>query len=232
MSWTFGPHGPIESLDDGLWLVQAPLPHQAMSRTCTVARMSDGRLVIHSAIAMDEASMATLESWGEPAFLIVPGGMHRMDAPAFKDRYPGLTVLCPAGARQKVDKVVPVDGDYSDFPDDPAVSLVTAPGCQEREGVMEVRTAQGVTLVFNDLLFNLPHAPGFSGFLMRMLGSSGGPRVTPLGRMLIVKDKGELSRWMVQLSESPDLVRLVPGHGLLVHEQASDVLAEVAAGLR
>ena len=106
MSWTFGPHGPIESLDDGLWLVQAPLPHQAMSRTCTVARMSDGRLVIHSAIAMDEASMATLESWGEPAFLIVPGGMHRMDAPAFKDRYPGLTVLCPAGARQKVEQVV------------------------------------------------------------------------------------------------------------------------------
>ena len=37
------------------------------------ATVSDGRLIIYSAISLDEVEMNALESYGTPAFLIVPG---------------------------------------------------------------------------------------------------------------------------------------------------------------
>ena len=72
----------------------------------TVVRLADGKLVIHNGIALEPAAMAELEAWGTPAYLIVPSPGHRLDAPAYKKRYPSLRVLTPKNARKKVEEVV------------------------------------------------------------------------------------------------------------------------------
>jgi hypothetical protein len=109
--WTVLPHGKLAQIDEGMLTVTGELrmPLGNFPRRMTVVRLRDSRLVIWSAIALDEKEMATLESFGRPAFLIVPNDHHRLDAKAWKDRYPEVRVVAPKGSREKVEEVVPVD---------------------------------------------------------------------------------------------------------------------------
>jgi hypothetical protein len=53
--------------------------------------------------------MERIEALGEPAFLIIPGGFHRLDARPYKARFPKARVVSPSGARDAVSEAVPVD---------------------------------------------------------------------------------------------------------------------------
>ena len=117
--WKVRPHGKLSKIDDGILTVTGPIrmPLGSFPRRMTVVRLRDSRLVVWSAIALDEKEMATLESFGRPAFLVVPNDHHRLDAGAWKERYPQLQVVAPEGSRAKVGKVVPVDTTAPDFGD-------------------------------------------------------------------------------------------------------------------
>jgi hypothetical protein len=178
-----------------------------------VARMGDGRLVIHNAIATDDATRAQIEALGTPAFLIVPSGMHRLDAPAYKKRYPELTVLAPKGSRAKVEEKVRVDGSYEDFPRDDRVRFERIDGVGDVEGAMFVRSDDGVTLVLNDIVFNMDRKRDVLGFLFTtVMGSAPGPRVSRLAKLALVKDKRALRANLERLAATPDLVRLAVAH--------------------
>lgn len=225
--WTVLEHEAPRRLEENLWRVVGELPKMELKRQMCIARRADGRLVIHSAIALSADEMRELESWGEPAFLIVPNGWHRLDAPAYKARYPQIKVYCPAGARKHVEQVVAVDGSYDDFPNDEMVQIEHLEGVKEREGVMQVHSTAGTTLVFNDALFNQPHLPGFFGLVMRLMGSTGDARVTRIGKLLMVSNKRALRAHLLRLARS-DVKRIVPGHGDVIDADAAGVLRGVA----
>ena len=225
------PHGACEELNARLWRVEGRLPRMVLRRVMTLARTGRGEIVVHSAIALEGDLMARIEAWGKPAWLVVPNGFHRLDAPAFKERYPDLKVLCPRGSRKKVEQVVAVDGTYEDFPADPHVRLETLAGTGEREGVMVVESEGEVSLVFNDVLFNMPHAPGVAGFVLRALHVSGGPRVDWAARLLLVKDKGALREHLERLAALPGLRRIIVSHHEVIDNEPARVLKEVAATL-
>ncbi len=227
-SWTVLEHGPIEKLAENLWTVDGSLPKMSLRRWMTIARMDDGRLLIHNAIALEEELMKEIEDFGKPAFLVVPNGWHRLDAAAFKKRYPEAAVLCPKGARKKVEQVVSADMTYDGFSGDDSVTLEHVAGLKEVEGVLSVRSPDGVTLVFNDLIFNLPHQSGFAGLFFRILGSTGGPKVTRIMRMFAVKDKKALRSGLTGLAGTADLVRIIPGHGERIEDDAAAVLRGIA----
>lgn len=231
-TWKVLPHEPIEALTENLWRIEGSLEGMALKRVMAVARRADGKLVIHNGIALDDASMDRIEGFGEPAFLVVPNGYHRLDSAAYKRRYPGITVLCPAGAREKVADAVAVDGTLADFPPDDAVSLREIDGIGQAEGVMVVRSEDGVSLVVTDLIFNMPHASGAAGFIFRYItGSTGGPRVSRLFRWLSVKDRAALRRDLESLAEMPDLKRIVVAHHETIDEDAPGVLRQIASTL-
>jgi hypothetical protein len=233
--WPVSPHGKLEKLAENLWRVQGSMAGLPMPRVMTIARIADGereRLVIHSPVALREDAMRQVEALGEPAFLLVPSRYHRIDARRFARRYPKARVLCPAGSRPYVAAVVRVDGTYDDFGGDDKVSLEHLDGIADVEGVMRVRSGDGTTLVFNDVLFNLPHGPGLGGLAMRLVGSSGGPRVTRIARTFIVKDRRALARRFVALAnETPDLVRIVVSHSDVIDREPAEVLRRVALTL-
>lgn len=232
LDWRWSPHGNLEQLADNLWRVQGTVDRPPMPRAMTLARLRDGRLVVHSAVALREDAMRELEALGEPALLLVPSRFHRIDASRFARRYPKMRVLCPRGSREAVAGVVRVDGTYDDFAGDDGVRLESLDGVGDVEGVMRVRSEDGVTLVFNDVLFNLPHGSGLGGLALRIIGSSGGPRVTRIARTFIVKDRRALARRFVALANgSPDLVRIVVSHGSVIDEQPAEVLRRVAGTL-
>jgi hypothetical protein len=140
--WKVLSHGEIEKLEPNLWRVVGTLPGMGLKRVMTLVRLDDGRIVVHSAIALDQASMAEIEAWGTPAVLLVPSRYHRLDAPAYLDRYPNLSVLCPKGSKSGVQQVVRVDGDYDDFGEDSTLKVEHLDGVAKGEGVSSTsRTA-------------------------------------------------------------------------------------------
>ena len=231
-AWRVLPHRPIEKLEGNLWRVEGDLEGMPLKRVMTVAKRSDGRLVIHNAIALEEERMAELEAFGEPAFLVVPNAFHRIDAPRFKARYPDITVLCPRAARKKVAQVVAVDGDYDAFPEDPDVTLRHLGGVAEAEGLMTVRSGGATTLVFNDMLFNMPHLPGVQGFVLKHItASTGGPKLSRVAKLFLLKDKAAFRSELESLAETDGLARIVVSHHETIEEDPAGTLRRVAAGL-
>ena len=228
--WKVLQHGALEQLADNLWRVEGSLPDMPLHRVMTIARRGD-ELVIHNAVCVDESSMKRIELAGVPAQLIVPNGWHRLDARVWKQRFPQAKLYCPAGSRKRVEQVVAVDGTYDAFPNSEDVRLEHLQGVREAEGVMTVRSADGVTLVFNDVLFNMPHQPGLQGWVLRLMGSSGGPRVTRFVRLVMVKDRRALRANLERLAETRDLRRIIVSHHEMINESASEVLRRVASRL-
>jgi len=229
-NWRVLRHGPIDRLETNLWTVIGTLPGMSLKRVMTLVRLGDGRIVIHSAVALDDAAMGEIESWGRPAVLLVPNAYHRLDAPAYLSRYHDLEVFCPRGSRAKVEDVITVDGDYDDFVGDQTVTLEHLDGVAKGEGVITVRSDSGSTLVFNDAVFNMPHGRGVPGFIFRHItGSTGGPKVTRLFRMLGVKDKPALRAHLERLAETPDLKRIVVSHHIAITDEPTEALRRVAA---
>jgi len=230
--WKVLPHRPLEKLSENLWRVEGDLAGMPLKRVMIVARRGDGALVIHNCIALAEDEMAQLEALGPIGYLVVPNGFHRLDIGVFKARYPQAKVLCPRGSREKVAEVVAVDGPYEDFPPDDAVTLTTLEGTAAREGVMLVRSPDGATAVFNDVLFNMPHVSGVHGFVLKHLTqSSGGLRVSRISRLFLIKDGSALRAQLLRLAETPQLRRIVVAHHETCAEDAAAALRKVAATL-
>ncbi len=216
--WVILPHGPIEKLADNLWWVEGSLPGMSLKRTMTIVRLANGKLVIHNGIALGPDAMAQIEAWGNPAFLIVPNGSHRLDAPAYKKRYPALRVFAPRNARSKVEEVVAVDDVFDNYPGDDAVQVQTLSGVGENEGAMIVRSADGVTVVLNDAVFNMDRKRDLLGFFFTtLLGSAPGPRVSRLVKLLFIKDKRALRADLERFAGLPGLTRLVVAHEKVAH---------------
>jgi len=230
--WKVLAHDPFRELAENLWTVDGDLEDMPLRRRMTVARRDDGSLVVHNAIALEREAMSEFEAKGPIATIVVPNGWHRLDARAFKDRYPEAKVLCPAGARKRVSQEVPVDASYEEWPAGGSVALETLDGVTI-EGVMRVRSRDGTTLVFNDLVFNQPRLPGLFGFVYHYLvGSSGGPKVPLVSKLLMIKDRRAFRAHLERLADTPDLKRVVVMHGTSpAAGEAASFLREVAATL-
>jgi len=211
--WKVLPHGSLLTLADNLLWAQGSLPGMSLKRTMVVVRLNDGNLVIHNGIALEPTQMAELERFGTPAFLIVPNGGHRLDAPAYKQRYPALRVFTPQGSRTRVEEVVPVDGVYEDFPHDDVLRLETLNGVEKTEGALIVQSSDGVSLILNDCMFNMDKKKDPLGFIFTtLMGSAPGPRVSRLAKLLFVKDKSALRADFERYAQLPNLVRVIVAH--------------------
>jgi hypothetical protein len=193
----------------------------------TVVRRADGSLLLHSPIALDDARQRELEALGPIAVLVVPNAGHRLDAPAYKAKYPGVVTFCPRGGRSKIAQVVAVDGTYDDYADDGTLRFETLEGVGEAEGAMLVRSSDGMTVVLNDVVMNMDRKKDVLGYLFTtVMGSAPGPRVSRLVRLLYVKDQPALRRHLERLAATPDLQRLI-----VAHEKVASG-ADAAAALR
>ena len=222
------PHGPLTQLAPRVWQVTGTMKGLPLPRNMTVWKMDGGGLWVHSAVACDDTTMAELEAIGKPEVLVVPNGSHRIDARVWKERYSDMRVVCPEQSRAKVEEKLKVDGLDTEVL---GVTTHAAGGIKETEHVYEVDAGAGTALVMCDLLFNLPHLPGFSGFALRMLGSTGFFGLTPVGRMLMLQDKAALKSWLVQEAAESDLALVCVSHGEPVIADAAKKMREAAERL-
>ncbi len=233
-SWTVLRHGPIEPLSDNLWRVKGALPGMSLERVMTIVRRADGSLLLHSPIALAEPQQAELEALGQIAALVVPNAGHRLDAPAYKQRYPRAAVFCPPGGRQRIEEVIGVDGTYGDYADDGVVRFELLDGVGEAEGAMIVRSTDGVSVVLNDVVMNMDKKKDLLGYAFTtLLGSAPGPRVSRLSRLVYVKNQPALRAHLERLAALPGLVRLIVSHENVAHgPEAAAALRQAATYLK
>jgi hypothetical protein len=232
-TWTVLPHGKLTQVDDDMLTVvgSLPMPMGEFPRRMTVVRLRDARLVVFSAIALDEPEMRQLEAWGKLSYLIIPNERHRKDAKIWKDRYPNLIVIAPAGARAAAATVVPVDATTVDF-DDPNVRFVTVPGTEERESALIVKTVTGTTLVINEVIWNVEDRPGLGGILYRIFGFTGrAPKIPTFVAMKSVKDKPALTAQLRAWAGLEGLNRVIVSHGEIVTKDPAGMLQGLASAL-
>ncbi|HEY3177707.1 MAG TPA: hypothetical protein VGL25_02370 [Casimicrobiaceae bacterium] len=231
--WKVRPHGDLLEIDDGILTVTGPIrmPLGTFPRRMTVVRLSDSRLVVWSAIALDEKGMARFEAFGHAAFLVVPNDHHRLDAKAWKERYPQIKVVAPQGSRAKVENVVPVDTTAPDFGDS-NVRFATVPGTEDREASLTVRTKNGTTLVLNDLVGNIRDASGITGWLLGLAGFAGKSAQIPrVVKWNLVDDANALRAQLLQWAGMDSLKRIVVSHGEAIETNPQQTLRELAGSL-
>lgn len=224
--WTVLPHRPIEKLANNLWRVSGMMG--SVQRQMTLARMRDGRVVVNNAIALEEPAMQELEAWGEPAVLVVPNGFHRQDARIWKQRYPKMTVVAPPRGRKRVDAIVHVDALADAAPGDDTVRISTMDG-HAADTLVTVTSDDGATHVFCDQILNLKKKGGAIGIFLGPTGRVSAPRVT---RWLGIKDRAAFRSHVERLAATPDLTRLLFGHGSAVRESCAAELRGVVDQLR
>lgn len=233
-TWSVEPHGELVSLAEGLLTVEGEIemPLGRFPRRMTVARLSTGGTVIWSAVALREPDMERVEALGAPAWLVVPGVAHRLDARIWKARYPAMKVLCPPGAREKVEEAVAVDATEDPF-GDPAMAFEVVPGTRGREAALHVRSPRDeVTLVTNDIVANVRHPHGAGAHIMaRLLGFGvNHPSIPWVGKRIFLDDPRALAAAMRRWADEPGLRRLVPSHGDVL-EAPSEHLRRLADDL-
>jgi len=231
--WQVLPHDKLTRIDDDILTVvgEIHMPLTDLPRRMTVVRLQNRRLVVFSAIALDEPEMAELEAFGRPAFLIVPSDKHRLDAKIWHDRYPDMQVVAPEGARAKVEETVHVDSTTPDFAD-PSVHFITVPGTRGREAALVVLSTTGATLVLNDIVGNIRHASGFGGWLLQVAGFAGDEAKVPaVVKMAVIDDKNALRAQLLEWSEMASLRRILVSHGSPIEADPRRTLRELAAAL-
>jgi len=232
--WTVFPHGPVERVDDGILSVEGEIhmPLGRFPRRMTVVALTGGRTVVFSPVCLNERAMRDVESLGTPAFMVVPNGFHRLDARPWKTRYPEIIVICPPGARTRVEQAVPVDA-TTDVLADPDADFLIAGGMGEAEGALLVRREAGATLILNDLISNVRHPRGLGANIMARLFGFGvnGPQMAREVRWLFVKDRAALAAQLRRWAQIEDLRRLIVSHGDIIGDQPRETLRDIALTL-
>jgi hypothetical protein len=233
--WIVLPHGPLREIDKGLLTVvgQIPMPLGNFPRRMTVVGLSGGRTALWSPISLVDEEMGRIEALGEPAFLIIPGVAHRLDARPFKARYPNAKVMAPSGAKEAVSQAVPVDLLFDQL-EDPETSFITVAGTGNRESALVVRRPDGASLIVNDVIAHVANPQGFGAWLMARLFGFGAkrPAVPRPIRSKLIREPEELAAQLEKWASMPDLLRIIPSHGEIIDDRPASHLLRLAKTLK
>jgi hypothetical protein len=157
----------------------------------------------------------------------VPSGFHRLDARFYRARFPTARFLGPEGARKRIEQVVHLDDTSEAALPALGVTPHVPDGTRGRELALELPIAGGVALVFCDLLFNVPHQPGFGGWVLKNVSASTGAfGPTRLSKLALVRDKKAFAGWLRRMAARDDVRLVALAHGDPV---SGDVPAQLRA---
>lgn len=228
------PYTAPEMLAEGIWRIRGNLSYP-LHRNMVILRLATGELVLHSVVAMEETGLRALEALGTPAYSIVPSLLHMMDAPFYRQRYPGMKQLAPSASMEEIGRTVALDGAVEDVLPSLGFALHAVPGTKMVEFVYEFAIpGAGRALVVNDA-FGGADAADDSRLLGRLVVSHiavsgqrlGIPRIY---RWRFITDVDAVRRFAGDLATIPDLRLITVSHGDPVTEAPAEALRAVAAG--
>jgi hypothetical protein len=229
--WAVTPHGPLEKIDDNLWVVEGKLPGAPIMRRMSIVKRSDGTLLFYHAIPLEDSVLDEIRAWGKPAYLVVGHHQHMVDAHAMREKL-GLKLYGPKESADKIKARTTFDGTFEDIPKDPAVSVEVLTGTKLGEPIVIVNSGGGahVSLLFCDAIQN--NQKDTLPLPLRLIGFAGtSPKVVPLFRLLFMGDRATLKAALLRYSDTRNLSRIIPFHGAITNSGAAEALRAAANDL-
>jgi hypothetical protein len=154
-----------------------------------------------------------------------------MDGGRVGERCPAATLCALPEVAEKLRKKFPAIEAIDPAALPKGVSISAIPGLKGGESVMEVASTDGVTQVYTDALFNLPHGPGFMGFMLKVAGSSGGFKMTGVGKLALLADRAAFRAFLAEQAGRKELRRVVVAHGDVLDAEVGSAFARAAEGI-
>ena len=93
-----------------------------------------------------------------------------------------------------------------------------------------LQQAGPLTLVFNDAVFNMRDIGGVKGWVLRNVTQSiGGPRVSRIMKLFVVKDRAKFRAHLLRLADTPGLRRMIVSHDRMETDDAAGALRTAAS---
>ena len=201
---------------------------------CTLVRMPDESLLMHSPVAMDEATYRAIEALGDVRTIVAPSLIHHLFVKDAHARFPRARVYAAPSLRKKIPglpgtDVLETSERSMPFPGLPATFLAGAPAIDETVFFHEA----SASLLCTDMLFNVTRPSTFgTRFFLSCVGCNGRFGQSRVWRVL-GKDTALLAKRTRRVFDFP-FERVVMGHGDVVSEDAyartREALARYLAG--
>lgn len=227
--WIVTNHGPIEKLEDNLWVVEGDVPGVPFRRRMSIIKRADETLLFFNAIPLEPSVLEEVTAWGKPSILVVPHDRHMIDARSFSEKL-ALSVYGPKECEAKMRARAEIAGTLEAIPSDPSITIEPVAGVKNGEPALIVTSGGGrVSVLVSDAIMNSTKES--MGFFPRMLGFAGPMKIAPVFRMLFLKDKKALKNQIERWAELSGLTRLIPGHGSVASGSVAEGLRGAAATL-
>jgi hypothetical protein len=212
-----------------LWTVEHPLRFPGgvqLPARMTIVRLSDGDLLLHSPVPIDDTLAAELSALGPVAHVVAPNLFHHLFVSKALARYPQALLTAAPGLAEKRPRL-PVADVLSDEPP-PAwegiLDQVLIRGAPRLNEVAMLHRPSG-TLIVTDLVFNVRQPKGWATSLaLRMMGTHNRLRQSRAWH-LYIKDRQE-ARKSVEKVLSWEFDRVLPGHGEILEGNARAAMRE------
>jgi hypothetical protein len=207
------------------------LPGMLLPTRTTVMRLSDGKVLVHSPLAIDDARAKAIEAIGEVSYLVAPSCIHFLFLKAAMDRWPKARVFGAPGLEKKKGmgavsfERLPAEGAPDAFGGDLVVRRVEGFPYIGEHVFLHPKTR---TLVCTDLVFNVHEARGLGApIFLRLVGAWKELAQSRVWRLL-ARERAAASRSVADVL-AWDFDRIVMGHGSVVEK---DGRAQLARALR
>lgn len=217
---------PLRSLANGLWVAERPQTFYGLpvGTRMTVIRLSGGRLLLHSPVALDSELRTELDAIGRVSYAVAPNRVHHLYAGEVAKAYPEARLwVAPGLERKRPDLAfVAVLGDEPPEEWREEVRQVFFRGRPyENEVVFFHPTSR--TLILCDLAFNFgPRTAAPTRLLMRLLRSYGRLGPSKLDPWLI-RDR-DAARESLERILAWDFDRVVVAHGEVLESGGREAL--------
>jgi hypothetical protein len=182
------------------------------SRT-TIVRRADGGVIVHSPLAIDDATAKEINAIGEVKSIVAPSCIHFLYLKPAMERWPKARVLGAPGLERKVKGLtfepLPIQGSTDALGDDLRVRLIEGVPYITEHVFLHPKTR---TLIVTDLVFNIYETRGFS--MKVFLFMVGAWKKTAQSRMwrFLTKDRSAAARSLEDML-AWDFERVVVAHG-------------------
>lgn len=195
----------------------------------TVARLSDGGLFVHSAVALDDALRRAVDALGEVRAVVAPSVFHHLHVGPWMRAYPNAIFgACPGLEWKRPD--LAFDCVIADEPSpvwSRDLSQVYFSARRENEVVFFHERSR--TMICSDALLNLSRHPAASTRVVaRVMGNRGPGFGWP--ERLMIRDRG-LARRQVDRILAWDIDKIVLAHGDLVEGGGRETVRRAYAWL-
>ena len=218
----------VRSLSDGLWVIDHPMVMGggiALGARCTIVRLQDGSLWVHSPVPMGDAERAWLRDQGPVSTIVAPNLLHHFYLREAVEAFPDARLLAPAGIEEKVEGLSYEPLEEGATPHEDELPSLHVEGCPKMEEFVFLHRASR-TLVITDIAFNFQHVEGFvTRLFLRINGALGRFGPSRLGKRVFMSDHAQVGASVRRILEW-DFDRVVLSHGDVLASGGPDALAQ------